>query len=252
MITTGVLWCFFGYASAGGYYPNGLFLEAGAIFSQVSVSNLSLNNDGVAGTLDRHLNNFSNNGIGFVGGAGYKFQAIPVSFSIDYATRPSLDVSQTKGILGADEENLRLRLKNESALLNLFVDLRIFPEDYFVPFITAGAGYSETETKVDAIAYDNFPTSTVTVIKKQKSVALQVGGGFHIMLTHNLYADLLYRHVDLGNAQWGPWHNTDSPNTYKPRTIKTKSITSDEGYLAFVYFFGNQIKPTPAPSLLDD
>ena len=88
----------------------------------------------------------------------------------------------------------------------MFLDMTFFNENYFLPFLTGGVGYSRMKTKVSTqVPRGSLPKTSVTVSRNQTSRVYQFGGGVHIKITNNFFADVLVRYVDLGNAQFGPW-----------------------------------------------
>lgn len=233
---------FHNQSMANNYYPNGLFVKGGALFSNMNASGLSLIGSGGGTLLD---NSMRDQGTGFMVGAGYQFKIKPIAFDIEYYKRPNVSDTVPRDIQGNAEQNLDSTIRNSSLLFNLFVDIRL-GNDYFVPFITAGAGVAQNQTSTTATLF----TTPFTVSKASKTIrnfAWQGGGGVRIKLTDNVFISGLYRYVNLGKTQWGPWQSPVGD-----RTIKTNDFNSNEGLIALDIFFGNQQKPQAPPSLIDD
>ncbi len=242
-----------GQAFAVAYYPSGLFLEGGANAGRVLVSDIVLNNDGIGGSLSSNMKNLSNSGLGFMAGAGFKLKYLPIGISVDYTYRPKLSDEMEQAIQGGggtNNENIASNFQNSTFLANVFVDLTIWNEDYFVPFLTGGVGFSKNETSLTATAALQ-PSSRRTVHKSTRSLAWQVGAGFHVRLSNNFYVNVMYRHVELGKVKWGPWTKLGS-QTYNARKLTTDTASADEAVVALVVYLGNQQKPKGPPTLIND
>ena len=238
--------CLFnGQAFGASYYPNGFFASGGVVGTAMVISGITISpTSGSGSTVKR--DSLNDHGAGIEIGAGYHFQRIPVAFYLEATKRANTKDKITGGIQGTTVEDLILRVENMSAMANLIYDIHI-GNDYFIPFVIAGAGFSQTTGRVKATTQLS-PTS-VSKSKTLRGFAWQAGGGIHIKLTDKFLVNLFYRHVELGKVQWGPWQNPNA--SYAARTLKSSEFYSNEAILSFTYFFGSQ-EQLKSPSLIND
>ncbi len=218
------------------YTPHGFYVTGGVDYGRMEIEKLQPT-EGL--TLEKKYKTLSHYGLGYTVGFGYGLENYPFRFELEYTKRPDLEFDASPVFTPSMFTKIESKFINKTYMLNGYFDIPA--SKYIVPYLKLGVGYANNE-----VDYTVNTTTKITGDYKNTGFAWQVGIGMRIKFTNNVFCNLAVQHVELGDAQWGPWKNGT------PITIKSDSVSSNEALLTFSIFFGDQMPPPPPPTLIND
>lgn len=234
-------------AWAEDFFPSGMYVMGGGGYSYLDSRGLNLTPTSEGANLKSDT--FSGGNASGTFGVGFKFgQWLPFRIEANYTRRGNVHYNYDPVIANEPiAESLKSSVEDQSGMASLYYDF-YFANDYFMPYLGAGAGYARNSVDMDVTPSGGGTTQRVSYTLS--GFAWQVGLGARIKLTNNLFFDLGARHASLGKLQWGPWTSTVSqiPVRWK---IASDELTADEAFLSIELFFGDQT-PHRAPALIND
>lgn len=129
---------------------------------------------------------------------------LPVRAELEYMYRNELQADGAAVVYG-DPMELSADIKVQTLMLNAYYDFRNSTK--FIPYVGAGLGLAFIG--IDGEITDVNTGNSLEDTDSQTSMAWQVGAGVAYPITGNLLADLGYRYVNLGEAEFNADFNTN-------------------------------------------
>lgn len=127
---------------------------------------------------------------------GYKSKNFSASLSFDYLP----NFSKTKSLTVNNTYTYTGKLKDKSYLGMFNLYLNPFTFKGFTPFVMAGIGYGRNSTKITASGpAGTFTGSTINT----NNTVYKFGLGTKYQFTRNIYGDVRYQYMNLGNYKIG-------------------------------------------------
>jgi len=191
-----IMLCQSGYA----YFPNGIYVTAGGSYGSIVIDEIS----GSTSTQNEATltkDNTTESASGIIAAIGYAFETEAIRLELAYAARQDVEYNVnpvfTSPVLTSG--NLKSDVDVKTLMFNGYVDLHM--SEYFVPYVTAGAGGARNRVGLTATGSGGtFADSNIDY-----SFAWQAGVGVHVKVVNNFFVNLEFHHVELGSAEWGPW-----------------------------------------------